>query len=196
VGKAIAAVANKPDYKWEFKVFDSTQANAFCLPGGKIVVYSALFQFTANDAELAAVISHEVAHAVARHGGERMSMEKLKDWAGTIISLGFDGIGGTIAESAFGLGAEYGAILPYGREHEYEADRIGLILMTKAGYNPYSAISFWQKFAALSDTNEFQEFFSTHPMSQKRIDNLKNYLPGALRLYNRAQYKHNFGVKY
>ena len=196
VSNEIARVANKPNYNWEFKVFESNDANAFCLPGGKIGVYTGLFAFTANDAELAAVIGHEVGHAIARHGGERMSQEKLKDYGSTLIGFAFEGYGATIASSAFGLGAEYGAILPYGREHEYEADMIGMQLMIKAGYNPYSAISFWEKFATLSQTNEFQEFFSTHPMSEKRIINLKNYLPGAISTYKAATKKHNYGTIY
>jgi len=196
VGHDIAQAANKPDYKWEFKVFESNEANAFCLPGGKIAVYSGLFQFTANDAELASVIGHEVGHAIARHGGERMTQEKVKNVGSTIISFVFDGTAGSLASTAFGIGADYGAILPFSRSHEHEADQIGLILMTKAGYHPYAALSFWQKFSANSSTSALGEFFSTHPISEKRIENMKTYLPDAMRSYNSARVKRGYGVIY
>lgn len=196
VGRNIASVANRPNYKWEFKVFKSYEANAFCLPGGKIAVYTGLFRFLDNEAELAAIMGHEVGHVIARHVGERMSQEKIADYGSTIVSFVVDGFGGTIASSAFGLGAQYGAILPYERKHEYEADHIGIILMAKAGYNPHAAITFWEKFSEVTQSNGLQELFSTHPMSSKRIDELRSYLPEAMREYKKAKTKRNYGKIY
>ena len=192
VGKNISTVTNH-DYKWEFVLFKVDEPNAFCLPGGKVAVNTGIFNFIDNDAELATIISHEIAHAIARHAGERNSYDILKNLGSTIIGFVFDGLVGNLSSNAFGLGAEYGAILPYERLHEYEADQIGLILMSKAGYDPKYAITFWNKFSQIDNTNNFAEFFSTHPMSKKRLIELKEMLPEANKVYNSAIHKHGAG---
>ncbi len=196
VGRNIANAAKKPEYQWEFKVFESDQANAFCLPGGKIAVYTGLFKYTDNDAELAAVMGHEVGHAIARHGGERMSQGKIYNIGEYLLGLVVEGEYLSKAMMAYGLGAQYGAILPYSRKHEHEADHIGLLLMCQAGYNPSAAFSFWNKFSEASSNSEIAELFSTHPIGVKRIENMKTYVPEAARYYMEATPKHNYGQTY
>ncbi len=196
VGTCIAQAANKPDYKWEFKVLENSEPNAFCLPGGKVAVNTGLFQYTANDAELAAVVGHEVGHAIARHGGERISQGMVQEAGAQAISVALDGkSAGTVQGILIGyaVGSNLAVVLPYSRTHEYEADKMGLVFMAKAGYNPNAAISFWQKFQAISSTSKLGEFFSTHPMSEKRLEELKNYLPTAQGMYNTAPNKKNLG---
>ncbi len=192
IGRNIAAVAGKPDYKWEFKVFINPQANAFCLPGGKVGVTDSLFEFTANDAELATVVGHEIGHAIARHGGERMSQ-------GLLQQLGSQAVAYSTEEpmfvTAFGLISNVGAILPYSRVHEYEADHIGLILMAKAGYYPRASISFWNKFGKGGTDQRIMEILSTHPMSKKRLEEMETLQKKAREYYNKAPRKHGFGEK-
>ena len=196
VGKNIAAVSDRPDFKWEFKTFDSEQANAFCLPGGKVAVYTAIFDYASNDAELAAVIGHEVGHAIARHGGERVSQGMFQKAGAEVVSATTGEKYREMAMMAYGIGSNLGVMLPYSRTHEYEADHIGIMLMAKAGYDPRYAISFWQKFSKASDTNSFTEYLSTHPMGKHRIEELKKILPKAMDLYNKAKHKRGSGVKY
>ena len=196
VGANLAKAANKPDYKWEFLVFENTEPNAFCLPGGKVGVYSGLFQYTANDAELSAVVGHEIGHAIARHGGERMSQSAVQEAGAQAVATTLNGkSAGTLqaAMIAYSAGTNLGVMLPYSRTHEYEADKLGLVFMSKAGYNPNAAITFWQKFGQLSQTGTIGEFFSTHPMSEKRIEEMRAYLPTALGMYNTAPNKKNLG---
>jgi predicted Zn-dependent protease len=192
VGKNIAALSGKPEYNWEFKVFINPSANAFCLPGGKVGVTDSLFDYTANDAELATVVGHEVGHALARHGGERMTH-------GMIQEVGAQAISYTTEEAAFvtafGLLTNVGAILPYSREHEYEADHIGLMLMARAGYYPPAAISFWEKFGKDGNDQRLLEILSTHPMSKKRLDQMKALMPKAMEYYEKAPVKHGYGEK-
>lgn len=182
-GKAIAEAARNdaPGFQWEFKLIEDQQANAFCLPGGKIAVYSGLFDFADNDAELAAVIGHEVGHAIARHGGERMSHDLVRDAGGAILS--------STAQSdavlaAYGIGTTLGASLPYSRAQEYEADYIGLILMAKAGYDPQSAITFWEKFSKVGSKSKISAFLSTHPLGAERIKRMNRHMQEALDIYN------------
>jgi predicted Zn-dependent protease len=199
VGRAVADAVNEPSYNWEFKCFESDQANAFCLPGGKIAVYDGIFQYMANDAELAAVIGHEVAHATARHGGERMTQSMAV--AAGALALG-TAVSGQSKEAqerwllAYGGISSVGLVLPYSRIHEYSADRIGLIYMARAGYNPQAAIDFWKKFSAGKSGDAMSEFLSTHPADQKRIAELQKYLPEAMAEYNKAPKKYGYGERY
>ena len=192
IGRNIAAVAGKPDYKWEFKVFINPQANAFCLPGGKVGVTDSLFEFTANDAELATVVGHEIGHAIARHGGERMSHGILQQIGSQAVAYGTEE---PMFVTAFGLISNVGAVLPYSRVHEYEADHIGLILMAKAGYYPRASISFWKKFGKGGTDQRIMELLSTHPMSKKRLEEMETLQKKAREYYNKAPRKHGFGEK-
>lgn len=201
VGPAIAAVADRSDFKWEFKMFESTTANAFCLPGGKVAVYTGILAYMANDAELAAVVGHEVGHAVARHGGERMSQAMVQEVGNTALALALDASGTSNAAlyaTAYGIATNVGVILPYSRKHEYEADYIGMILMAKAGYDPGATIDFWKKFSAEDSSNSLTVFLSTHPMSSDRIAQMEKHLPEAMGYYRGAKVQHGLGnpIKY
>jgi predicted Zn-dependent protease len=196
VGKNIAAVSDRPDFKWEFKTFDSQQANAFCLPGGKVAVYTGIFQYISNDAELAAVMGHEVGHAIARHGGERVSQGMFQQAGAKGVAMAAGAKYREMALMAYGIGSNIGVMLPYSRTHEYEADHIGIMLMAKAGYDPRYAISFWQKFSKASETNAFTEYLSTHPMGGHRVTELKKLLPQAMKFYDKAKNKKGSGIKY
>lgn len=189
VGERIAAVSHTQGYDWDFKVIDDDeQINAFALPGGKVAVYTGILPVAQTDAGLATVMAHEVAHVAARHGGERVS-------SGVIAQLGAVGIGAAMGGSdpfvyqavmqAYGLGANVGVLLPFGRSQESEADRIGLIYMAKAGYDPSEAIGFWERMEEASQGKSAPpEFLSTHPGYQTRISNLKKWLPEAMTYYN------------
>lgn len=176
IGKRIAAVANQPDFKWEFKTLQSDQPNAFCLPGGKVAVYTGILKYAANEAGLATIMGHEIGHAIARHGGQRMSQQMATNAALTgLAAIGLskmDGPKKTIAMPALGAGATYGIILPFSRKHETEADEIGLVLMAKAGYNPAEAVNFWDRFSKAGGKAP-PEFLSTHPNSETRRDHLR-----------------------
>lgn len=192
VGRAIQKVAQRDDYQWEFTVLESETANAFCLPGGKVAVYSGIFQFIDNDAELATVVSHEVAHALARHGGERMSWAAMQQ----LGSLGLKNAGaGPVAEAVYGFGTQLGVMLPFSRKHENEADAIGLILMAKAGYHPAAAISFWKKFGGDRTPSLIEQWVSTHPGGPERVARLHELQPEAMQIYNQAPVKYGLGKK-
>ncbi len=193
VGKNIATSVNRPDYSWEFKVFESKVPNAFCLPGGKVAVYSGLFTYTANDAELAAVIGHAAAHAIARHGGERISQAQAQQVGASILSATVEN---AAVHEAYGIGTNVGVMLPYSRTHEYEADYLGLIFMAQAGYDPNAAVSFWEKFGTISQSNFFEELFSTHPAGDNRVEELKKKLPEAMAHYQKAPQKLGLGRVY
>ena len=184
VGEKIAKAAQKSDFNWEFYLVEDKNINAFCLPGGKVFVYTGLLDFVNNDAELALVVGHEAAHAIARHGAERMSMGAVTNMVQQIASsaLNVKPAYSQAFDIAFGLSANYGVILPYSRTQEYEADRIGLILMAKAGYDPRVAVDFWSRMAQKGGAKP-PEFLSTHPSDQNRIDSIKNILPEALKYY-------------
>jgi predicted Zn-dependent protease len=190
IGRNIAAVSGKPEYNWEFKVFINPAANAFCLPGGKVGVTDSLFAYTANDAELATVVGHEVGHALARHGGERMTQGMIQEVGAQAISYSTEE---AAFVTAFGLLTNVGAILPFSREHEYEADHIGLMLMAKAGYYPPAAISFWEKFGKGGNDQAILELLSTHPMSKKRLEEMKTLQTKAMEYYEKAPVKHKYG---
>ncbi|HXG46571.1 MAG TPA: M48 family metallopeptidase [Methylomirabilota bacterium] len=189
VGERIARVANLPNAQWEFVLFESKEANAFCLPGGKVGVYSGILAITKDEAGLATVIGHEVAHAVARHGAERVSEAMLLQGGGQAVGL--------LSSSAdprtqAGILLAYGAVtklgreLPHSRQQEAEADHLGLLYMARAGYNPEAAIEFWKRFAAHTGGSEsrFLSFLRTHPLSEDRIRAIQERLPEA-----RAQYR-------
>lgn len=182
VGQRIAAVADRPDYAWEFRVIDKDEANAFALPGGKVAVYTGLFKYTQDEAGLATVIGHEVAHALARHGAERISQGMLAQVGMAALQVGLsDGNPGILQgiALAYGIGVE----LPFGRGQESEADHLGLILMAKAGYDPRAAIGLWERMAAGQRGGGSPEFLSTHPSGTTRIKQIQGWLPEALQYY-------------
>ncbi len=192
VGRNLAKAVDK-DYDWEFIVFDNKEPNAFCLPGGKVGVFSGLFKYTKNDAELATVVGHEIGHAVARHSGEQISHDLLKSATATAAGIVLESqVASALTEATLNVGVS----LPYSRKHEYEADILGLIFMAKAGYNPQSALLFWDKFSKLSKINNFEVFFSTHPMGADRLEELAAEMPKAMKYYNEAPFKRGSGIEY
>lgn len=184
VGERIAAVVNRPDFAWEFHVIDKDVANAFALPGGKVAVYTGILHYTQTETGLAVVIGHEVAHALARHGGERMSRSMIAQFGLAAIQTGLNTNDPIIVQGialAYGLGME----LPFDRGQESEADHIGLILMAKAGYDPREAVPFWERMS--SDKQGPPEFLSTHPSGDTRIKQLRQWMPEALQHYHGRQ---------
>lgn len=199
VGKKIAAVVEDqekgktiglsapPRYPWEFTVIDDPgTVNAFALPGGKVVVYTGILPFTKDESGLATVLGHEIGHVIARHGVERMSRGKLAEFGATGLEILLGGSGNDqergVIHQAFGIGTNVGVMLPFERSQESEADHIGLNLMALAGYNPEAAIPFWQRMSG-ENKNHSPEFLSTHPADQKRIDQIRAWLPEALKNY-------------
>lgn len=188
VGMRIARATGK-NYKWEFIVIESKQPNAFVLPGGKVTVYTGILPITLNDHGLATVLGHEVAHAIARHGGERVSQNILVQTGLAAVQIGMASSGSPMSRevtAALGAGASVGILLPYARTQESEADRLGLIFMAKAGYDPRQAISFWQRMVAASKKSGGKkppEWLSTHPGGERRIRQIRAWLPEALRYY-------------
>jgi metalloendopeptidase OMA1, mitochondrial len=196
VGQRIAAAADKPDYHWEFRVIASDVQNAFCLPGGKVAIYEGILPICENEAGLAVVMSHEVAHALARHGGERMSQSLAVDGVKQAVSYATQKQDETRREillKAYGVASEYGVLLPYSRKHESEADHIGLMLMAKAGYDPSEAPRFWQRFAVAQQGQKPLEFLSTHPSDARRASDLESLLPEAMKLYVMSPSRYGLG---
>ncbi|HIO90358.1 MAG TPA: M48 family peptidase [Campylobacterales bacterium] len=184
VGTNIARVANQPNYRWKFHVVNGKQINAFCLPGGKIFVYTGLLNLVDNDSQLATVMAHEVAHAIARHGAERMSMMQLGQIGKQLATKAAGPKYTNAINQIYGIGANYGLFLPYSRTFEYEADEIGLYLMSKAGYDPRQSVAFWQKMMQASRSmRKPPEFASTHPSDINRIRRLQALIPRALKYY-------------
>jgi len=183
VGERIAAAANKPDYRWEFRVINEPETvNAFCVPGGKVAVYTGIFPIARDEAGLAVVLGHEVAHALLRHAGERMSQAEVLG-AGMALA-GASGINPQILQ-ALGLGASVGLILPFSRSQESEADHVGLILMAKAGYDPRVALEVWDRMAR-KEKGAPPAFLSTHPGYETRVQQLRSFMPEALSYYQPA----------
>lgn len=187
IGRRIAAATGRTDYQWEFKVIENDKTvNAFCLPGGKVAVYTGLLPVAQDDAGLAAVIAHEVAHAIARHGGERLSQEMVVAGltAATVMATS-DSSRRDLYAGLLGAGAAVGFLLPYSRLHESEADRMGLIYMAKAGYDPRAALALWQRMAAQAKgKSKPPEWLSTHPADETRIRQIERWLPEALSHYH------------
>ncbi len=183
VGKKIAAVAPLEGAQWEFVVFDSPQANAFCLPGGKVGVYLGILPITRDEAGLATVIGHEVAHAVARHGGERISKAYAIQGVGAALSVATaQSEYADLISQAYGMGTQLGIALPHSRANESEADRMGLIYMAKAGYDPAAAVGFWQRFAEFNRQaggDSAPWFLRTHPLDDQRIRDIQSWIPEA-----------------
>lgn len=189
VGKKIAAAteqylksngmeAEVRNFAWEFNLVKDDQVNAFCMPGGKIVVYEGLLKLVSSDDELAVVVGHEVAHAVAKHSNERMSQQLMTQYGAQILTQALSNKSEAIQKAGstiYGLGAQYGVTLPFSRKHETEADYMGLIFMTMAGYDPNVAITFWQKMSAGGAS--VPEFMSTHPSDATRIKDIQKILP-------------------
>ena len=174
IGIKIAKVANRADFNWAFNLVQSDEVNAFCLPGGKVVVYTGILKVAHNDDQLATVIAHEIAHALARHGAERMSASMVQQGLQVVGNIA---LGATAPQyqnlfnQTYGIGSQVGVMLPYGRMQESEADEIGIYLMAKAGYNPNEAIKFWENMS--EGKKEGSDFLSTHPSSTTRINDLK-----------------------
>jgi len=180
VGERIARAANKPEYRWEFRVINDPESiNAFCVPGGKVAVYTGIFPVARDEAGLAVILGHEVAHALLRHSGERMTQTQI---LGTGLALaGAGGVNPQILQ-ALGLGASVGVVLPFSRSQESEADHVGLILMAKAGYDPRVALDVWNRMER-KEKGAAPDFLSTHPGSETRIQQLKAWMPEALQYY-------------
>jgi predicted Zn-dependent protease len=173
------------DFKWEFNLAQNAEANAWCMPGGKVVVYTGILPLTKNDAGLAVVMGHEIAHAVARHGNERMSQQMMQQFGGIALSEVIKTKPEqtqAIFQSVYGLGSQYLVVLPYSRQQEYEGDKLGLIFMAMAGYDPHEALGFWERMAANSIA-KIPQFFSTHPIDKNRIEAIRNFLPEAMKYY-------------
>jgi predicted Zn-dependent protease len=173
-------------YGWEFNLIeDDETVNAWCLPGGKVAVYTGILPYTRDENGLAVVLGHEVAHALAGHGNERMSQALLVNMGGIALSVALSQRPGETQQlfmAAYGLGASVGVLLPYSRLHENEADRIGLILMARAGYDPRVAVEFWQRMDEEGSARP-PELLSTHPAPQSRIESLRAFVPEAMEHY-------------
>lgn len=173
-------------YKWEFNLVESEEVNAWCMPGGKVVVYTGILPVTKDETGLAVVMGHEIAHAIAKHGSERMSQGLIQQLGGVALSVALKDQPETtknIYMSLYGIGSTVGVMLPFSRTHESEADHLGLIFMAMAGYNPNAAVDFWTRMAANSQGAP-PEWLSTHPSNETRIADIKKLLPEALKYYN------------
>nr|MDQ3315482.1 M48 family metallopeptidase [Verrucomicrobiota bacterium] len=176
-------------YEWEVSLIDDQQVNAFCLPGGKIVVYTGILPVAQNDAALATVMGHEMAHATSRHGAQRVLQQNLTQTAmlGVAVSLSDMDYGKQRAVmGALGAGAQFGILMPFGRKHESEADEIGLMYMARAGYDPQESLRFWQRMDQAGRAGP-PEFLSTHPAHGTRIQQLQALMPKAIEEYKRAR---------
>lgn len=173
-------------YTWEYHLVDNKEANAWCMPGGKIVVYTGLLPYTQNEAALAVVIGHEVSHAIFQHGNERMSQGLAQQLGGVALSVALSNQAQQTQQlfyAAYGAGTTVGVLLPFSRKHELEADHYGLIWAAMAGYNPREAIGLWQRMEEAANGQRPPEFLSTHPSEGRRIDQLNKYMPEALKYY-------------
>ena len=191
VGNAIAEAAEKPEYAWEFKLIDDKETvNAWCLPGGKIAFYTGIYPILRDEAGMAIVMGHEVMHAILQHGNERMSQGLAAQvvMAGAAVGLKDNQYRGEIS-GALGAGAAVGVLLPYSRKHESEADKLGLFLAAKAGYDPEAAIGVWERMAEIAGGKRPPELRSTHPDPLNRIEAMREWMPEAKRIYDQAPVK-------
>ena len=196
VGQKIAAAVEKylrnhkqadrlAGIQWEFNVINSNDVNAFCMPGGKVAFYSGIFPFTQNDAGVATVMGHEIAHAIARHGNERVSQQLALQTGLTSLDIALSqkpSETNALIMQAVGVGAQVGVVLPFSRLHEGEADELGMVFMAMAGYDPAAALDFWKRMSAAGGAKP-PELLSTHPSDATRIKHLQKYLPKARRYY-------------
>ncbi|MGL5682395.1 MAG: M48 family metallopeptidase [Marinifilaceae bacterium] len=167
------------NFDWDFKLVQSNDVNAWCMPGGKVVFYEGILPYCQTDDGIAVVMGHEIAHAVARHSNERMSQQMLLEAGNALAAVALQNkptLTQQAISAAVGLGANYGVVLPFSRKHEYEADELGLIFMTMAGYNPQEAITFWSRMAQSGGAKP-AEFMSTHPSDVHRIEQLQQLMP-------------------
>jgi predicted Zn-dependent protease len=204
VGRRIADAAEHPpanmwkvpQYSWEFRTINKPVFNAFCLPGGKIAVYTGVLQFVQSDAELAAVIGHEVAHALARHSAERLSDQRAATVGLTVAAVALAVVGArtgvtsvgtsaaiSVAAMAAGAGVDVGILMPMSRKQESEADHIGLVLMALAGYDPHAAITMWERVASLTAGQSGPQWSSTHPTDAARLADIRSWVPEAMKYY-------------
>jgi len=200
VGRRIAAAVGefvksqgKPEllngYKWEFNLVDSKEINAWCMPGGKVVVYTGLLPIAKDESGLAVVMGHEIAHAVAKHGNERMSQGLLQQMGGVALSVAVSSKPAMTQQlfmDAYGVGSAVGGTLPFSRKHELEADRFGLIFAARAGYDPREAVPFWSRMAAAGGGAKPAELFSTHPSDETRIAKVNEYAKEAIKYYKQT----------
>jgi len=187
VGRRIAEATGRTDYHWEFNLIEDKQANAFCLSGGKVAVYTGILPITRDDSGLAAVLGHEVSHAIARHGGEQVTPTLLAQigLAATQVALARnDPVVVQQVTALLGAGAAVGLILPWSRAQESEADHLGLIFMAKAGYDPHAVLDLWNRMAeAAKGRDRPPEYLSTHPSEATRIKQIEAWMPEALQFY-------------
>jgi predicted Zn-dependent protease len=173
------------NYTWDFNLVENSEENAWCMPGGKVVVYTGILPIVRDDAGLAVVMGHEIGHAVAKHGNERMSHALAVQMGGIALSTALTqqpAATQNLWMKAFGVGSQYGFMLPYSRLQENEADHLGLIFMAMAGYDPHAAIGFWERMSQ-KKSGGVPEFLSTHPADEKRIQNIRRLIPEAMRYY-------------
>ena len=175
-------------YEWEFNLVEDEQVNAWCMPGGKVVVYTGILPVTQNEEGLAVVMGHEIAHAIAEHGNERMSQQLLQQVGAVGLAVAMQNEPAETQAlwlSVYGVGTTVGIMLPYSRTHESEADHLGLIFMAMAGYDPHAAPDFWKRMAAGKQGGSPPEFLSTHPSDQTRINDINSWIPEAMKYYKK-----------
>lgn len=175
------------DYKWEFNLVEDKQANAWCMPGGKVLVYTGILPITKDENGLAVVMGHEIAHAIAEHGAERMSQSLVQQMGGVALNVALESKSAQTKQlwnTVYGVGTQVGVMLPFSRTHESEADQLGLIFMAIAGYNPNSAVDFWKRMSQ-NNSQSVPEIFSTHPSDNTRIEDIKKHLPEAMKYYKK-----------
>ena len=178
IGQRIAKVSGQENFQWEFHVIDDDVMNAFCLPGGKVFFYTGILNIMENDDQIAAVMGHEIAHALARHGAERMSMQQASNFGAQVlaIALSIPPQYQDLYAQAYGVTSQVGLMLPFSREHEHEADQIGVYLMYAAGYNIHEAVTFWKRMKQASGGKNPPEFLSTHPSNNARIKAIGEFI--------------------
>jgi predicted Zn-dependent protease len=176
-------------YQWEFNLVEDPNVNAWCMPGGKVVVYTGLLPVTKTEAGLAVVLGHEIAHAFAKHGAERMTQGLIVEMGGLALSKALEDRPEQTKDlfmASYGIGSQVGILLPYSRVQESEADHLGLIFMAMAGYDPHEALTFWQRMAEANKGSQPPEFLSTHPANETRIEDIKKFLPEAMQYYRQS----------